>query len=271
MINYKTEYIEGDGNRYYVDNDDNKYISVTTLIKKYEEAQALEAWKLRVGEEESIRIRDESAAVGKDTHAQIENYLDPNSTGLGEYCAYANLAIDFFYKAVIPHSQEEVLFYEDFIFDEIRWAGRYDQLVYIDNHIFNLCESTDYLNSGLYLVDLKTKRTNIPRVDIADFILKYCIQLGAYKEGLRTYKDIKINGAILVFTTNKKCKVYYLNNEKLDFYWNIFYSMLHDHYIYHTFTTGKWKEWLKQANLIYDLETHRFKSYLPIEIRICST
>lgn len=49
--------------------------SVTTILSTLEKPKELEEWINRVGQEESTRIKDESADVGSTMHNNIENYI----------------------------------------------------------------------------------------------------------------------------------------------------------------------------------------------------
>ena len=50
-----------DGTRFYVDPNNNKLPSVTTILDKTKDKTFLNEWKKRVGEKEAVRISTEAA------------------------------------------------------------------------------------------------------------------------------------------------------------------------------------------------------------------
>ncbi len=85
MINYVP--IELDSNleqhttpkfRYYTDEDQNKYYSVTTVLSILSE-EGIQAWRARVGEEEANRISAQASKRGTKVHDMIEEYIIDSS------------------------------------------------------------------------------------------------------------------------------------------------------------------------------------------------
>ena len=64
-----------DGKRYYVTPEDNKFISITTLLGHFKK-KSIAQWRKRVGEAEANRITAESSSNGTRMHSGLELYLD---------------------------------------------------------------------------------------------------------------------------------------------------------------------------------------------------
>ena len=64
-----------DGKRYYVTPEDNKFISITTLLGHFKK-KSIAQWRKKVGEAEANRITSESSSNGTRMHSGLELYLD---------------------------------------------------------------------------------------------------------------------------------------------------------------------------------------------------
>lgn len=273
MIQYKTDITdEISGQRYYVDTDDERYPSVTTLISKYEDKRWLEKWRNNIGEEEANRRSTESSQLGTETHAQIEDFLnrvpDPRTPN-----PYAVEAINAFYSKVEPRLVEEAVFYRYFRNPTVRFAGRVDNMVYVPKNTFGIVGENTDLPSGNYVIDLKTKATGLPPLYSVDFVFKNLLQGAAYVSALS--QDMSIEGFILVYVNYKQLKrkpsyavskVVYLNKEKLAYYWERFYRMLLDYYGLRPLNRT-WNELIAEANQYYDPHHHTLTTQVPAEIK----
>ena len=265
-MQYKSELTSEDGERYYTGTDNEQYVSVTTLLKKYEDSSALAKWKARVGDEEADRISLESRTLGTHCHTEIEEFQHLLSAGkitpetTANFQKYSLLAIENFYAHINTISAEEVLFYKNN--DGIRYAGRYDTLATVPGNKFYLKRDHGFVPEGKYIVDLKTKRRP-PRLDIPDYNLKHFLQLSAYWAVLNQTQDI--SGAIVVFVTDKKCNLLYLDSNDMKFYWEIFYRLCLDFYKVRK-ERCSWKDFCQSATYRYDVESNDCVSNLPREI-----
>lgn len=259
MFDYSREETSGSGFRLYFDTQDRDYISATTLLGLYEPTESLDKWRERVGEEQANRITQEAITRGKRAHSNLEAYF--NGIAYDEDDLYASNAICNFYKYVNFIDAEKPVFFRK---GKVRYAGRFDQLIYINKETFK-DKKGNYVPTGYALCDLKTK-DKLPRHDIADFLIKNCMQLAAYYKAINVKEaDIKINSAFLVYTTQKSTKVLYLDQEKLDFYWKCFKILLLDYY-YIKPLKYSWSELVAKSNLTYDMNTLSYKSMVPVPI-----
>ena len=70
------ERIEKNGLRFYLDSLNNPVPSVTTVLTETSEKSFdLEKWKLKVGEAEAERIKNEATTIGTAVHEALEQYL----------------------------------------------------------------------------------------------------------------------------------------------------------------------------------------------------
>lgn len=63
------------GSRYYVSPEGDHLSSVTTILSATNHAPELEAWRLRVGDKEANRIREEATGLGSLLHTHLENHI----------------------------------------------------------------------------------------------------------------------------------------------------------------------------------------------------
>lgn len=254
-----------DGTRIYV-KDKKNYVSITTLLSRYEDKTTLNSWKQRIGLEEANRISSEAASRGTITHGQIENFYGFNPENIAPYNPYANIAIEKFYSKVTAIDLESVVFYEHE--SGARVAGRYDQLLEIQENTFQYKESDTFVPGGLVIADLKTKDKQ-PRLDKIDYIFKHLLQISAYAKILEQTEGKAITGACIIYAiklkTKECCRVFYLNKEKIDFYWLCVQNILLDFFKKQSLT-HTWKEMIALANCTFDLKTDMFIDYLPREI-----
>lgn len=270
MAYYSGEYLKGD-DRYYLDENNLDYLSVTSFLSKYEDKSSLLKWKNKIGEEAANLVSSSSIVRGKSVHSYIENYLE-NSTDfksdniLPEYLPYLRLALNDFYSHINPIAIEDTIFYKD---ENVRYAGRYDSLVEIPSNTFISRTTGEYISAGLALVDLKTKNKPV-RFDIADYIIKYALQGVAYVKALN-FQDIKY--IVIVTVTNKKSTILRFCKHHIEFYWSKFLVLLNHWYInkgneLEDFSRNKlWYEIIKEANCSYDKFSGDFVNFLPDEIK----
>lgn len=269
MTVYKSERLDDSGGRYYLDHEDKEYISITTLLSKYEDKSGLQMWTNKIGEEEAIRIRNEAALRGKNTHSEVEAFFNTKHTGIAgvaEYGRHAQAAIEKFYSKVQPVREEGVLLFEPY--KNVRVAGRFDQLLHIPENTFRYCDSQDYVLPGNVIVDLKTKDKQ-PRLDKLDYIVKHLMQISAYAKMLNAAEGIDIKGGCIVFAVALKtkacCKILHIDREAIDFYWKFVYNMLLDFYSIQPIKQT-WKEIVQEASCTYDFVNDCFIDYTPREI-----
>lgn len=217
---------EGDNGRLYIDSGGDLYISTTSLLSLYEDKTGLEAWKQKIGEEEANRIRDEAANRGTLVHSDIENYLENGSSI--EFLPINNFsknAINGFYKDINMVSIEEAVAFND---GDVRFAGRFDQLVHVPDSTFTILDSNNHIPEGYYICDLKTK-LKAPQLKL-DYIFKHLLQSSAYVIAKETLDNIRLDGVIIVFSSPRSCKKIYISRDKVDYYWSVFHDLLRDYY-----------------------------------------
>lgn len=209
-----------DGIRWYTDESNEDYISVTSLLSLYADKTGLNNWYKRVGKEEADRICNLAIDIGIEAHTYIENYLHSSLTPDIECNSYAKTAIKSFYEHITPYKQEEVIVYND---NRCRYAGRYDQLVAIEENTFLNYTTNTSLEKGIYLCDLKTKR-KLPSLTAFYLFKKYFLQASAYYNVLKHEHDIK--GAIIVCAGARKARIAYIDKQGLESYFKYYYSLL---------------------------------------------
>lgn len=230
---YHSEKVDETGNRYYVADDGSEHISVTTLLKAYEDTEALERLKASLGEDYINTHWVPTAAKGTANHKQIELYADGKIANFHELeypYLEAKVAITAFYSKVPIISTEQPVFYNHPI---AKVAGRYDSLVYIpaNTYVYKYLNEieTYYLEEGLYITDLKTK-TKMPNIKDLRYTFKHSLQGAAYSTILTENSDVPIKGFIIVYVTEKNAKIVAGTDYLKEYYWNCFKLFLHDYF-----------------------------------------
>ncbi|MGL5923719.1 hypothetical protein [Chroococcidiopsis sp.] len=254
-IQYKGEITHDDGNRFYFDDSDDEYISITTLLSRYEDPTVLRKWREKLGDEKADQVREDAALRGTIAHTAIEHWLDKIDVNPTD--PYATLAIEHFYSAINPDKAEDVLFFRD---DKVQFAGRFDALVTLPQGAFTT-ENGAEVPAGSYIVDLKTKKS-LPNPYTAEYSLKNYLQGAAYVYAYEQQFGQRPDGFILVYTTKKRCKVCLIDGERLEFYWQHFYNLALD-FFGHRSLKESWLEVAANAKSSFDFETGEFSSYLP--------
>lgn len=246
---YESEYVDEGGNRYYVAKDGSKAISVTTLLKTYEDVEYLEKLKATLDSEYIEKYWLPSAERGTANHKQIELYSEnklANFEALESPYLEAKIAIKSFYSKIFIVNTEQPVFYNHPV---AKVAGRYDSLVYIPENTFvyilpNSAEMC-YVEEGLYTTDLKTK-LKLPKIENVKYTFKHSLQGAAYSTILNENSDVDIKGFITVYATEKSSKIIIGSDYLKDFYWNCFKLLLFDYYKIQR-TSQTWNSMLNYA------------------------
>ena len=249
------ERIENDS-RYYADEDGVEYLSVTSLLSKYSDKTTLIKWRERIGDEAADAIVAEAVLNGKKAHSQIEDYFDNKDFIVDDI--FAKRALDDFYSRVQLVACEEVVSYVD---DDTgaAYAGRYDQLVYIPEKTFYYEDDLEeYVPSGNYLADLKTKR-RLPSLSSYSFYVKHLLQGSAYFNAVR---HLDIAGFVMVCVGKRKSRLFTIDTELLEYYWSLYERMLIDYYGDRRYLKTFWNEFVDKP---IDHITHlqQYVSYQP--------
>ena len=151
------------------------YPSVTTILSATANNPGIAAWKIRVGEEEANRIKNEAASRGTIVHQYLEDYCTDFPKGGAEDAKHfienskLHLELPFIQQMVKVIINQLVLnnyvsvAQEFVVWDtELKLAGR--------------CDNLGYWNNSLTLVDFKTSK----KIKPITFIKDYFIQATAY-------------------------------------------------------------------------------------------
>lgn len=252
------------GTRVYTDSAGLEYISCTSLLSLYEDKTGLNAWVKKLGIEASNRERDLAAQRGTIAHKYVEDYLestDKPTTLLGVDCKFARNAITGFYQYVSPIEMEQLVAFND---GQVRFAGRFDQLVHVPENTFISSVLGGYVASGRYLVDLKTKKLSKPIKQ--EYIFKHLLQLSAYIVAKEIMSGELIDGAMLVFSYPRSSKLLWLPRNRVDYYWGAFHALMKDYFDVEKLTST-WKQMVLRSEYLWDGYILDFCSNAPVEIR----
>ena len=296
FIEYAGEVTEESGKRQYTSKCGLVSASTTTVLGDYEEKGFLEVWKTKMrnlGEDPDL-ISAESARVGTQAHLYIENYLLWGEYQLGNLVEQqlARVAIDNFYSHVDPENSqcEQPLFYDARLQknpEPFALAGRYDNLVKIPEGVFQVKSTGELLPEQFLICDLKTKRSydklkkggiklkSLPRMDKCDYMFKNCLQASFYSACLSLQTDFKtrygagIQGAVLVYVNEERCKLAYISHSDLNYYWRVFKDILRDFYGIKPLEKS-WKQLIQESNWRPDYANGGYTNNIPKEIELCN-
>jgi genome maintenance exonuclease 1 len=128
------------GARYYVSPEGDHLSSVTTILGATNHAPELDAWRLRVGEKEANRIRDEATGLGSLMHTHLEHHIQgldrPSGNNIVRKLAESMA------DQVITHgltNVDEVWGMEEMLYYPKLYAGTAD-LIAIHNGVPAICD-----------------------------------------------------------------------------------------------------------------------------------
>lgn len=150
LENIKLNTIQEDGKRFYVDDNGERYPSVTTVTSLLTRDH-IKLWRERVGEEEANKVSSQAAKRGTKFHQNIEDYLRQEK----DIIEFDNILQEGMFKAVQPVLDEIVpLALEAPLWSpNLKMAGRVDCVGMLDG---NLC-IIDFKSSGKYKEEYMTK------------------------------------------------------------------------------------------------------------------
>ena len=150
LENIKLNTIQEDGKRFYVDDNGERYPSVTTVTSLLTRDH-IKLWRERVGEEEANKVSSQAAKRGTKFHQNIEDYLRQEK----DIIEFDNILQEGMFKAVQPVLDEIVpLALEAPLWSpNLKMAGRVDCVGILDG---NLC-IIDFKSSGKYKEEYMTK------------------------------------------------------------------------------------------------------------------
>ena len=150
LENIKLNPIQEDGKRFYVDDNGERYPSVTTVTSLLTRDH-IKLWRKRVGEEEANKVSSQAAKRGTKFHQNIEDYLRQEK----DIIEFDNILQEGMFKAVQPVLDEIVpLALEAPLWSpNLKMAGRVDCVGMLDG---NLC-IIDFKSSGKYKEEYMTK------------------------------------------------------------------------------------------------------------------
>ena len=165
--------VDTDLGRYYYDEGDFGYKSVTSLLSENSSKQYLEDWKNRIGEEQANKISGQARTRGTAIHRMCENYLLNNTDAL---------------KKEMPVNIIE--------FNKIKkYLNEIETIYGIEHQLYSkkllaagTCDLIAKLFNKKYVVDFKTSRYTKKESDIFD----YFIQASAYSHMIKEMYDIDI-------------------------------------------------------------------------------
>jgi len=164
--------VDGNDGRYYTDPEENRYSSVTTILKHNPEKIAgLNRWRKRVGLEEATKITVKAGNRGTKIHSLAEKYLKnqfENEEDVKKACGAENLPL---FEQMLPVLN---------LIDRI-----WHQEISLYSKTLLLAGTVDLIgeyNGKLSVVDFKTSLHRKQRSWIDDYFYQACAYSLAYEE-----------------------------------------------------------------------------------------
>ena len=211
------------GSRHY-SIDQQKLPSVTAVLSKtkpIEDIQALASWRARVGEKESLRIKNEASANGTKIHNILESYLKnrenldllefEEESGLAKKMANLIISEGIEGKLDEIHGVECTLYFPG----SKGYAGTADLVATFE--------------SQLSICDYKQKNS-IMKESYSSYH-EYMTQIAGYSLAHdKVYGSTITQGVILLATTDLVFQIFRINHEKLKEYQQRFLNRLDQYY-----------------------------------------
>jgi genome maintenance exonuclease 1 len=175
--------------RFYSTPDGKKYPSVTTILSSYNK-DVITEWKLKVGEEEAVKIAGRAARRGTALHDICEKFL-------------LNEMTDMKIRMLMPNIKELFLQVKPVLLDNIGKIYCLEQALY--SHKMMIAGRVDciaYWNGVLSVIDFKTSNNSKEK----DKIKNYFMQCSAYAEMFEELTDIPINDIVVIVATQSELK-----------------------------------------------------------------
>lgn len=180
LIERKLTRVDGDGPRYYLDEDNNRYTSVTTFLSSITDNSGIENWKRAVGEEAANFTSKLATAKGTRLHKAAELFLNNDEQHESVLKSYAD---KFDWKIMKPKLIEHIdnIVCQEFMLcsKKLGLAGTLDCL--------------GHFNGKLSVIDFKTSSSDKSKDDIENYFLQCaCYAFMMYEQYGITIKNIVI-------------------------------------------------------------------------------
>ena len=182
LIDLPVEYI--DGKRFYVTPNDDKYISITTILSNLSKA-SISRWRKRVGEKEANKVSTKASRRGTGVHNLCEGYiknqdgfLDSGMPNEVEMFNSINPLLDCIDNV---HCVEGALYS-----DELKLAGRTDLIA--------------EFNEELAVIDYKTSR----KIKTWEMCHSYFMQGAFYAMAYEERTGIPINNIVIIMAVENE-------------------------------------------------------------------
>ena len=181
LENLKTQTINR--RRFYVTPDDNKYISITSLLSNIGKAAILQ-WRNRVGEKEANKITVQSSRRGIAVHNICESYIKNEETYLDDELPHV---VELFntIRPILDRIDNAKVIEGSLWSDELRVAGRTDLIADFEGK--------------LAVIDYKTSRSKKDW----EMCHKYFMQGAFYAHAFQERTGIPINNIVIIMAVEQ--------------------------------------------------------------------
>ena len=205
------------GSRHYAVNEE-KLPSVTSILsatKSEEDKAAIMAWKKRVGQDESERIKTEASVRGTSMHSFLEQYL------LGKL----NMQLIEENNKVKEMAQEII---ENGIKEKLTEIWRVEATLYYPNKYAGTTDCVGIYQGRETIIDFKQSN----KLKKEEYIEEYYLQLGAYSLAHDiVYKTKITQGVVLLCTVDNFFQRFMIDGNRLKDYQNKFLERVEQYYL----------------------------------------
>lgn len=199
-LDFELESVTTDTGRTYLTPKGNKYNSITTILKPYNQ-HIIENWKQAVGEEEAKRVSGIASRRGEALHLMCEKYLLNELNEFKIRTMMPNIKELFFQlKPILDKSVGKIYAIEQPLYsDELQVAGRVDLIAEWDGKIS--------------IIDYKTSGKFKDESDIAN----YFMQCAAYAIMFEERTGVPIDQIVIAMAVVNENKPLLFVREKKDY------------------------------------------------------
>ena len=199
-LDFELEAVTTETGRTYLTPKGNKYNSITTILKPYNQ-HIIENWKEAVGEEEAKRISGIASRRGEALHSACENYL-------------LNKLNDFKIRTMMPNIKELFLQLRPILDESVGKIYSIEQPLYSDElQVAGRVDLIAEWNGKISIVDYKTSGKFKDEADIAN----YFMQCTAYAIMFEERTGVPIDQIVIAMAVVNENKPLVFVREKKDY------------------------------------------------------
>lgn len=237
--------------------------SVSTIIRKFEVSEYLEKWKQTVGESAAKAKGEKSALRGTRVHNAILNAFRGKAYPLDDNeIDYFTTVVPFLSKVKPVLMEQAIIWQKDPVSALYGFGGTPDILGEVSLSNFYHADKT-LLSSDLGTTRLLMDYKTWAKPKYSQSLLSCCLQISAYTAGVNQCSNAHVsyrsNQGLIVGITPKTLYLYYLDADKINWYWEQFKLMVEAYHDKSATIHFNWKTFSFAAQDLFKTEAGKWE------------